>query len=317
MQNQRERVLRRLRENRGGFVSGAALGESLQVSRAAVWKQIQALRRRGYRIEARPNAGYRLLEEPDRLALEPGGAGGIHYFAAVDSTNHTARELAEQGQPGGSMVIAEEQRRGRGRRGRSWASPPGAGLWFSVVLRPAGMTPADAAPITLATAATLARCLQEETGLAVRVKWPNDLLIGGRKAGGILTELKGEPDRVEYLIIGIGLNINHEPADFPPELRGRATSCYLESGRKTDRTALFLSLRENLDAAFGRFMQSGFLPFRPLWLAVNATLGTRVRISRPGAPELEGLALDLDQGGALVVEDCDGRRHHIRYGEIS
>lgn len=250
----------------------------------------------------------------DRLDERRLRAGGIIYRAAVGSTNTAVREMAERGAPE-AFLVAEEQRRGRGRRGRSWNSLPGRGLWFSLLLRPAALSPAACAPVTLAAAAALAGRLRRETALPVGVKWPNDLLLRGRKLGGILTEVKGNPERVEYLIMGVGLNVNHAPADFPPELRGRATSLHQESGLFYDRTALLLILKEELEQSLERFSLTGFAAFRRAWLEVNATLGRRVSVARPGGL-LEGEALDVDAAGALLVRDTAGRRHRVCCGEI-
>ncbi|HOP69383.1 MAG: biotin--[acetyl-CoA-carboxylase] ligase [Dethiobacteria bacterium] len=314
MEDSREAILRQLQENRGRFVSGEELAGRLNISRAAVWKHIRHLRREGYQIEALPRRGYLLEEEPDRLDASLLTAEKLFYYTTVDSTNAVLRRMAEEGAPHETMVIAEEQRAGRGRRGRRWLSPPGKGLYFSLLLRPAGVAPEEAAPITLAAAVALAQQLQRETGLPVRVKWPNDLLVNHRKIGGILTELKGEPDRVEYLVMGIGINVNQEHSDLE-ELAGRASSLYLEKGEKFPRTPLFLGLRSKLLQGCRQFFLEGFAPFRLSWRQLNATLGRRVTVSWAGGSQ-EGLAVDLDEQGALLLEDDRGKRHRFTYGEI-
>lgn len=296
-------------------MSGNAISKELGISRAAVWKQICNLRREGYRINARPNCGYRLEEEPDRLNKDLLKERGIMYYREVDSTNLVARRLAEEGYPSYTTVIAEEQLQGRGRLGRDWFSPACSGLWFSVVLRPEKITLANAAPVTLVTAAALANNLKNRQGLAVKIKWPNDLLINAKKFGGILSEVKGEPDRIEYLIIGVGLNVNQQADDFPSDLKKQATSLLVESGRVFDRTSLFLSLWENLCRAYDLFMEEGFTPFRESLLAYQSFLGREVKVTWSGGT-LVGLAVDLDRDGSLLVKDKKGAVQRIYYGEI-
>ncbi len=308
-------ILEIIRNSSPQFVSGEYLSARLGITRAAVWKMMQALRGEGFAIEARPRKGYRLLSEPDRLPGDKLVALGIHYYKSVESTNAIARTLAEQGCPGKSVIIAEEQLDGRGRRGRSWSSPPGKGLWFSILLRPDRIAPGEISPVTLVTAVALARTLKRETGLPVTIKWPNDLLIRERKICGILTEIKGEPDHIEYLIIGIGINVLQERKDFPPDLRCPPSSLYLESGARTDRTSLFLLLLERLSSSLELFFQQGFAPFRAPWIELNSTLGRMVNLSWPGGG-IKGRAIDLDCRGALIVEDNAGIHHYLNYGEL-
>lgn len=309
-------ILEYLQYNRENYISGCYISKELGISRAAVWKHIRELRRQGYRISARSNCGYRLDEEPDRLIISLLEERGIRYYRAVDSTNLTARRLAEEGCPSYTTVIAEEQLQGRGRLGRDWFSPPNSGLWFSIILRPEMIKPAAAAPVTLVTATSLASSLNKNQDLAVKIKWPNDLLIEGKKFGGILSEIKGEPDRIEYLIIGAGLNVNQEPEDFPAELKAQATSISAERGRFFDRTSLFLSLWEELCRAYELFLKEGFAPFRDRLLFYNSFMGREVNVTWTGGA-LEGLAVDLDQDGSLLVRDKKGKVHRIFYGEIN
>lgn len=240
----------------------------------------------------------------------------IYYYQSVDSTNRAMHRLAKEGAPAYSIALAEEQLEGRGRLGRSWFSPPGSGLWFSILIRPLMLTPADASPLTLVTAAVLAGHLNEHHNLPVKIKWPNDLLIDGKKTGGILTELKGDPDRTEYLIVGIGLNVNQQLTDFPEELGRQSTSLCIASGRKFNRIELFLSLRNELLNAYPLFLKKGFTPFRDLWKENNTTLGQEVTLDRDGG-KLQGKALDLTETGALLIIDKEGHMHTINYGEIS
>lgn len=311
----KEKILAQLKAYPGEFVSGARLSNRFGLTRAAVWKQVQTLRREGYAILAAPRKGYRLEEEPDRLDGKTLGLHKFLYYPAVESTNATVRALAEQGAADGTVVIAEEQLQGRGRRGRHWFSPPGKGLWFSMLLRPPGISPLSAAPITLVAATALGQELRRESGLHITLKWPNDLLLEGKKIGGILTELKGEPDLVEYLIIGAGLNINQSEADFPPELRETAGSLALAAERVFNRTALFMPLIKELEEACSIFFEQGFSRFRGLWIELNETLGKEVTVTWPGGT-IRGAALDLDESGALLLRDLEDIVHRINFGEI-
>src|SRR5512144_425991 len=220
-----ELVLGFLAEAGEEFVSGEAISDKLGLSRTAVWKHVEQLRSQGYRIDAMPARGYRLREIPDRLTplelrplLATRDLGQVlHCHDEVSSTNDVARELAEADAAHGEVVVAEWQSAGRGRRGRQWASPPGRNLHLSAVLRPE-LPPQRAPEITLVALCDVVR----QAGVAAGIKWPNDLLASGRKLAGILTEMAAEPDRVMWVVLGIGVTLNARPADFPPELRAEA-----------------------------------------------------------------------------------------------
>ncbi len=312
----RELILQELINSPDQYVSGAIISSRLGISRAAVSKQIKELRTRGYQIDALPNRGYLLKANPLPLDEKALARHGIIYKAAVDSTNHEARLLAEKGAPAFSTIVADQQLKGRGRLGRNWHSPPGSGLWFTMLLRPHDLNPAAVAPITLVTAAVVANLLHSLLNIPVQVKWPNDLLIRGKKTGGILTELKGEPDAIDYLVIGMGINVNQGADSFPQDLAGMATSLSLESGKQYNRTLLLIEIREVLLAAYQKFFREGFAPFRGLWLEHNTTLGKIVKVSWPGG-EICGTACGLSKNGALLVKDSSGFTHTVNYGEIT
>lgn len=308
-------VLAYLRANRGAYVSGAAVSRSLGISRTAVWKQINLLRKSGYQISARPHTGYHLDYEPDLLDKGRLADRNIICLKVVDSTNLTARQLAANSAPAWTTVVAEQQLAGRGRMGRSWFSPQESGLWFSIILRPPLMRPAAANPLTLVTAAVIADYLDRIHGLVAQIKWPNDLLLNGKKVAGILTEIRGELDRIEYLVIGIGLNINQKPGDFPAELASLATSLLIESGRSFNRTDFLLDIHRCLLQAYQAFEAEGFDAYRLIWEKYNNTLGRAVNVSWAGG-SLTGLARGLTPEGALLVEKEDGTLHTVIYGEL-
>ena len=239
MPTTREQLLTLLLKRKDEFLSGEKISDALQVSRAAVWKHIEALRQEGYQIEARPKRGYRLIYRPDRLAPEEVApllttrrfGREIHYERTVPSTQPLAHQWAREGAGEGALVLAEEQTAGRGRLGHSWYAPAKSGIWMSLILRPP-IPLVHASQLTLVASIGVARALSDTTGLSLSIKWPNDLLIGDKKVCGILTELRGEQDRVDYIVLGIGINVNIVTDQWPEELRERATSLAIASGRK-------------------------------------------------------------------------------------
>jgi BirA family transcriptional regulator, biotin operon repressor / biotin---[acetyl-CoA-carboxylase] ligase len=311
----RNSILEAMIRKKGEYISGAGLGSLFGISRAAVWKHISLLRQDGYEITARPRYGYRLVSLPARLDYKRFDLNMIHYYKTVASTNLTIHQLAAEGAPAFTTAVAEEQRQGRGRRGRNWFSPPESGLWFSFLLRPESLRPEDASAITLVTAAVLADSLNKHYKLPVQVKWPNDLLIDGKKLCGILAELRGDLQQIEYLVIGIGLNVNRNLSAFPLELQQLATSLSIERGSEINRTDLFLALHSDLAAAYRLFLEDGFTSFRQLWKKYNSTLGHEVTINSAGSA-ISGQALDLTSQGALQILDNSGVTHIINYGEI-
>ncbi|WP_254544564.1 biotin--[acetyl-CoA-carboxylase] ligase [Halomarina pelagica] len=296
MNETRRRVLDALAD---GPVSGPALADDLGVSRAAVWKHVEALREAGFDVES-DEAGYRLAGVPDSgsEALEFGldAPFTVEHHASIDSTNRRARELAESG-AGDVVVVADAQTGGRGRLDRDWDSPPG-GVYLSAVCRPD--LPMARAPLyTLAAAVATARAARE-AGVDARIKWPNDVLVpdeagGARKLAGILTEARGETDRVEWLVVGVGVNVEATREDLP----AGATSLRAEGGAVNRREfvqrllAEFDDLRDDLDAVL------------PAWRESALTLGQRVRVETPGG-EIVGRAVDVESPGTLLVETGDG-----------
>jgi BirA family biotin operon repressor/biotin-[acetyl-CoA-carboxylase] ligase len=317
------RILRALRLARTGSVSGADLSQRLGISRAAIWARIEELRSLGYDIEASPHLGYRLVASPDRLLADdllsraeaPRLIGReIRVFQETGSTNDVAEKLARDGVPEGVVVYAESQSRGRGRLGRPWVSPPGRGLWFSVLLRP-DLRPQAATRLTAASAIALARAINRHTGLEPGIKWPNDLLLRGRKTAGILTELNAELDHIKYVILGIGLNVNQSAGDFPPDLRRTATSLRLELGPVLDRAELAVVVLDELDREYERLRRGQFAAIAEDYERRCVTLGQRVSI-RTANHLVQGRAESLDSEGALLVRTQHGRLERIICGDV-
>ncbi|HVI75223.1 MAG TPA: biotin--[acetyl-CoA-carboxylase] ligase [Anaeromyxobacteraceae bacterium] len=307
-----ELVLAFLAEAGDEFVSGEAISDKLGLSRAAVWKHVNALRSQGYRIEAVPARGYRLLEIPDRLGelevrplLNTHDVGqALHWYEEVGSTNDVAKELADEGALHGEVVIAERQSAGRGRRGRSWSSPPRKNLYLSVVLRP-DLPPARAPEVTLLAAVAVCQAVRRAGVASAAIKWPNDVLASGRKLAGVLTEMAAEVERVQWLVVGIGVNVNAAADDFPDELRELATSLLIERGHPVPRALFAAALLTALEEWLDRHAAEGFAPVRAAWREMSDTLGREVRV-RVGSADLVGLAEDVDETGALLVRTASG-----------
>lgn len=319
----RHQVLAELRRHQGEYVSGEELSRKLGLSRTAIWKHIRALRQEGYQISASTRRGYALLTTPDCFYPEEVMAGlktswlgrSFYYYDEVGSTNQVAKELADAGAPEGTVVVAEYQLSGRGRLGRSWLSPAGKGIWVSLILRPR-VAPVQLPQLSLMAAVAVKEAVEEITGLRPGIKWPNDLMIKGRKVAGILTEMRAEMDSTQYVVLGIGINVNLERTDFTPEVQSLATSLKLEAGREVARLPLFNALLCHLEDWYMRWQEEGFGPVRAAWKEASITLGRQVKVIASGKI-YEGEAVDIDEEGALLVRDAAGCLRRFNYGEIS
>jgi BirA family biotin operon repressor/biotin-[acetyl-CoA-carboxylase] ligase len=315
------KILSALRANPDG-VSGTELAEQLKISRAAVWARIEELRHVGFEIEAGPHFGYRLVDEPDalfaddllaRLGKTKVVGRDIQVFEQTTSTNDVIEMLARDGVKEGAVVFAEAQTKGRGRLGRKWMSPTHKGLWFSVLLRPE-LRPQETTQLTVASATALRRAIKTVTGLSSEIKWPNDLLIGGKKVVGILTEMSAEVDRVRHVILGIGVDVNQE--EFPPELRKLATSLKIEAGREISRAELATEILRELDSDYARIYGGKFSAVADEWEAGCATIGKNVSVQM-GVRKIRGRAEALDDDGALLVRTEHGHLERIIGGDVT
>ena len=288
-------------------VSGEQLSARLGISRAAIWKHVEQLRARGYRIEAQHARGYRLTGAPDRLLPEEivprltarRLGRRIVYFEETDSTNVQAMRLARDGAPEGTLVLAERQTHGRGRLGRSWSSPAYVNLYASWILRPT-LAPAAAPQVSLAAALAVARVLATHAPGRVAIKWPNDCLLDGRKVSGILTEMDAEIDRVRAVVLGIGVNLNGTERAFPAELRPTATSVRLATRRRVDRIAFTAALCDALESVYDRLLQDGFAPLIGEWNEYSCLTGKQVTVDCSGQ-RTTGTVRGLDASGRLVL----------------
>jgi BirA family biotin operon repressor/biotin-[acetyl-CoA-carboxylase] ligase len=317
-------ILAALRAAGDGTISGADLSQRLGLTRAAIWARVEELRRLGYEIEASPHLGYRLLSTPDVLHADDlltclgrtrVVGRDIRVFQETTSTNDVVEKLARDGVKEGAVVFAESQTKGRGRMGRKWLSPPGKGLWCSVLLRPE-LRPQETTQLTIAAATALRRAIQSETGLSPEIKWPNDILIRGRKVAGVLTELSAEPDRVKHVILGIGVNVNLSPGEFPADLRRQATSLRAEAGRLVSRPELAMAVLRALDDDYARVRAGQFTAVADEWEEHCATLGQPVVI-RIGGRCVRGQAEALDDDGALLLRSEHGHLERIIGGDVT
>ena len=317
------KILTALRANADG-VSGAEIAEQLGVTRAAIWGRIEELRQLGYDIEASPHFGYRLVSAPDalhaddllaRLGKTKIVGRDIHVFEQTTSTNDVIEKLARDGVKEGAVVFAESQTKGRGRLGRKWISPERKGLWFSVLLRP-DLRPQETTRLTVASATALRRAIQTETGLDPEIKWPNDILIRGRKVAGILTELSAELDRVKHVILGIGVDVNLGANEFPAELRKMATSLRIESGETISRPELATAILRELDHDYARVCGDFFADVADEWEAHCTTIGRTVTI-QIGGRRVRGRAESLGDDGALLLRTEHGHLERITGGDVT
>lgn len=319
--SQRERILSLL-SGTDAYVSSRKICEELQITRAAVWKQMQSLRSQGYSIEGVASQGYRLCEIPDALHVLEADPGirtnrigrAIRVKDATESTNDDLWQMGVQGAEEGTVVIAEMQRAGKGRRGRQWVSPANRNLYMSVLLRPP-FPPADAGRVTLMAGVVVCEAIRGVFSLQAQIKWPNDVLLAGKKAAGILAEMHAEQESIHFLVLGIGVNLNMGRDLFPEDLRYPATSVQLEAGRPVKRLPFVRRLLECLDRGYERLLhdRSGavvrewnrYCAHPDAWLEANTAAGT-----------VRGRFRGLDEEGSLLLESAAGRMEKVRAGDV-
>lgn len=307
-----------LLKKKSGYVSGEEISSHLKISRQALWKHIQELKRIGYEIVAVPHLGYQLRTSPDRLFpseitdnLKTKFLGRkIHYFDSLASTMDLAMGLGIKNEPEGALVLAETQTRGKGRLGRAWFSPKYKGIYMSLILRPV-ILPTQASLLTLMAAVSVCQAIEKITSLEARIKWPNDILLGSKKVGGVLTELNGEMDATFFVIIGLGLNINNNSR----ELVENATSLKEEKKEKIDRRELLQEILFRLEVNYLALRDKASADILDKWRHYNVTLGKRVRVICQRL-HLEGEAVDIDQDGGLLVRKDSGLVEKVTAGDI-
>jgi len=316
------RILDVLRSKTHTYISGEQLSHELNMSRTAIWKHVNALRMLGYKVEAITSMGYRLISSPSLLlpleiknGLKTEFIGHhIHWEYEVSSTNTLALQMAEQGAPEGTVVISESQKQGRGRMGRNWISQPEAGIYLSLILRP-NFVPMQAPCITLMAAVALVEALEQALGVKAAIKWPNDVMIGGKKVSGILTELKAEMECIHYMIVGIGINVNN--AEFPEALQAKVTSLLLELKREVSRIPVVQALLNALERWYLITLGAGGIERTfNRWRELSSTLGQDVEVN-VGDEVLKGVATRLGADGSLYVKLDSGVEKQILAGDVT
>lgn len=310
-QELRHKILSVLLKDNTIFLSGEEISRLVGVSRAAIWKHIEELRNKGYQIDAKPRKGYRLIYRPDRVAAEEiqnelqtlSFGRQVRYEPVAKSTQILAHQWARAGAVEGSLVIADEQQEGKGRLGRKWHSPPKAGVWMSLVLRPP-IPIQQASHLTLLASVGVSTAIINLANLPIQIKWPNDLLIHEKKVCGILTELRGDQDKIDYMILGIGINVNQQANQFPAELREIATSLAIESNQIFSRAHLIAAVMKQLEHYYHLYLKQGFEPIRNKWESLSNLIGKKITAKTP-QKEVVGVAESLGMDGSLLVRSGD------------
>lgn len=319
----KDELLARLLKSGGEPISGQQLADDFGVSRTAVWKHIQALQEEGYILETVKKKGYVLKSVPDRMDaariqafLQTEQVGQvIHHYDTVDSTQILAHGYVREGTANGTVVIAEEQTAGRGRMLRPWESTAGKGVWMTVILKP-DVPPHQAPQFTLVAAVAIVNAMKAlYPALAPEIKWPNDILLNGRKCTGILTEMVAEADVVQALLIGIGINVNQKMEDFPEELQTIATSISAELGRDVDRAEFVAKVLYYLEAYGNQYVKNGFSQIKALWEEASATIGRHVRATTL-REVIEGVAVGITEAGVLEIKTASGEVKGVYSADI-
>lgn len=319
----KDEILRLLKDNKEGFISGENISNKLGVSRTAIWKVINTIKEEGYVIESVSRKGYRLLNTPDLLTeneilenLNTKYIGrNIIHFDTIDSTNNKAKELASLGELEGTIIISEEQTVGRGRLGRTWVSPKYKGIWMSIILRP-NISPQDASKVTQIGAAAVLKAIRD-LELEAFIKWPNDIVLNKKKVCGILTEMSAEIDKINYLVVGIGINVNIDEYEFPKELKNMATSLKGVSYEKIDRKNLISDILNNFEKLYGELISKNSIDDTiRICKEYSVLLGKEVKIIKNNE-EIIAKAIDINKDGNLVVKYESGEIDNIISGEVS
>jgi BirA family transcriptional regulator, biotin operon repressor / biotin---[acetyl-CoA-carboxylase] ligase len=315
-------LLTLLAENATIVISGARIAKEIGVSRSTVWRWVTRLRELGVRVKGQQRTGYFLERVPDILTPDmlrqrlKGSLFGkrIYHFFKTDSTNRIALELGHAGEPEGAVVVAEEQTAGRGRAGRAWHSEHAAGIYATLLLRPR-LAPVQAPLLTMMAGLSAHAAIQAQTGLTADLKWPNDLLINGKKVGGILTEMHAEPGQIRFVILGIGLNVNQEK--FAGELGAIATSLRLETGKTQSRLELLVRLLREFENDYNQFLREGAASITKKFAAISSyAQGRRVRVTN-GTESFAGTTAGLGPEGLLQVKRDDGAVVTVIAGDVT
>jgi BirA family biotin operon repressor/biotin-[acetyl-CoA-carboxylase] ligase len=322
LQTVEEELVELLQKNGDRFLNTKDISLKLGVHPYVVYQAVRELRRWEFQIQSERGKGYKLVERPDLILpaeikknLKTKIFGKkIYSYRKVGSTNMLGFRLAETKAEEGTLIVAEEQTKGKGRMGRSWYSPPQVGLWMSLILRP-DIPPFKAPGLSICAGLALALAIKEMTGIESKTKWPNDCLIDGKKVGGILLELSAELDRINFVIVGIGVNVNHSEKDFPKDLASTATSIKIKVGHNISRLSLLTSFLEKFERIYLDFKKNGLSPHREMIKSFSSLLEEKVTV-KFGKEKIEGMAEDIDDNGSLVIRTKKGERV-VTAGEVT
>lgn len=325
MQSTRNKLINLLAEksSKNEFISGQVLSEKLNISRSAIWKHMNELKKDGYIIEGISRKGYRIMMYPDKLSENTIKWGlntnwlahHIIHKESVESTQKLAHIAALDGAAHGTIVIADEQTDGKGRADRFFHSKKDEGIWMSIILRP-NILPYEAPQITLLTATILAQVLDQYEGINPQIKWPNDILINNKKVSGILTEMQAEQDKVSYVIIGIGINVNQKLSSYPKDLQSKVTSLNIEKNEKNDKTKLIQNIIKSFEEKFDLYLKDGFPNVKTIWEQYGFRINEQLEI-KTSNESWSGKFLGIAEDGALLAKRDSGIIEKIYSAEIS
>ncbi|MCP3025880.1 biotin--[acetyl-CoA-carboxylase] ligase [Halobacillus sp. A5] len=321
MESTRNRLIQLL-DKADGYVSGQQLSEQLDISRTAVWKHMKELEKDGYKIEALQRKGYRILSSPNKVSgntvqwgLNTKWLGhNLYHYEEVNSTQEIAHQLAKQGKPHGTVIIADEQVKGKGRMSRPWHSPKGKGIWMSILLRP-DLAPVQAPQLTLLAATVLAEVFAKVFKVTPQIKWPNDILVAHKKVSGILTEMQAEHDQIQYVVLGIGINVNQNEDEIPVDLRHIASSLKVESDQECSITDTIQDLLHQFEITYDQFMTQGFQHVKTVWEKYGYKIGEQVTI-KTMRKEWDAVLVGIEPDGALKARDINGEEEKLYSAEI-
>ncbi|GAQ17426.1 bifunctional protein BirA [Oceanobacillus picturae] len=322
MESTRSKLIRLLADAKESYISGQQLSEQLHISRTAIWKHMKELEKDGYVIEAKPKTGYRIKEFSGNVSSNTITWGlntlwigkEIIHKPTVTSTQVVAHQAARDNSPHGTVVIADEQSSGRGRMERVWHSKKGKGVWMSIILRP-NIPPYMAPQLTLMTATAIAEVLDQYDGIQPKIKWPNDILIQNKKVAGILTEMQAEQDRIQYVVVGIGLNVNQDNTEIPDAIHYRATSLKMETEKEWPIIELVQKILEGLEKEYESFLKKGFGDVKSKWENYGFRIGEMISL-HSGTEKKEAVFLGIAEDGALLIESSKGEAEKIYSAEI-
>ncbi|WP_029267905.1 biotin--[acetyl-CoA-carboxylase] ligase [Virgibacillus alimentarius] len=323
MQSTRNKLIKLLAASKDDYISGQLLSEKLNISRSAIWKHMEKLKKDGYEIEGKSNQGYRMIRLPDKLSENTVQWGlntqwigkSIIHKTSTPSTQIIAHQAAQNDALHGTVVIADEQTSGRGRMSRQWHSTKQKGIWLSLILRP-NISPYLAPQLTLLTATVLADVIYSVTKIRPQIKWPNDILMHSKKTAGILTEMQAEQDQIQYVVIGMGINVNQAKNDFPDIIQKKATSLKIETNQTWDIVKLIQEILVTFEQSYDTYIKNGFPHIKNKWESYGFKIGKTIWV-KTLQEEFKAIFSGIAEDGALLIKTIQGETKQLYSGEIN